>query len=416
MKIKGAQYHYWQSDDINKTGKIVGLYTLLFEVERSLRPGIHTGNMQQIKFNYSLKNIGLPTHDSYLRNLIDKTESFIQRIRWKAHFFLKNRNTDSQGGRSNTYGLKSRYGAPPVAELKPFEDDVACMIETVKFRNVNDNFIEELEKDKRKINASKNVFIFADKTRNIYEMDAPTYNKLLTENVTKTYKHAQDGILNDISEELKTIANDLRISNRINPMNETPAFITLKDHKPDFENHPKCRLINPAKSELGKVSKSILDNISSHIRNQTKVNQWRNSTDAISWFQSIQDKHRKSFISFDIVDFYPSISEQLLDRSIAWAKQFTKITENDITVIKHTRKSLLFHQHRIWSKRNTENTFDVTMGSHDGAEVCELVGIFILNSLQERFGNNIGLYRDDGLAAINSRSGRLCDKERKLLH
>ena len=72
-------------------------------------------------------------------------------------------------------------------ELRPFEDDIAKMIENIKFRNVNDSFIQKLEKDKRKINASKNVFVFADKTRNIYEMDAPAYNKLLTENVTKTY-------------------------------------------------------------------------------------------------------------------------------------------------------------------------------------------------------------------------------------
>ena len=55
------------------------------------------------------------------------------------------------------------------------------------------------------------------------------------------------------------------------------------------------------------------------------------------------------------------------------------------------------------------------MGSFDGAEVCELVGLFILNSLQERFGENVGLYRDDGLAVVNTRSGRLCDKERKEL-
>ena len=42
--------------------------------------------------------------------------------------------------------------------------------------------------------------------------------------------------------------------------------------------------------------------------------------------------------------------------------------------------------------------FDVTMGSYDGAEVCELVGIFILNILAKLFGkSNVGLYRDDGL-------------------
>ena len=371
--------------------------------------------MQQINLNYSLKNIGLPSHNSYLRKLIDKTENFVQRIRWKTHFFLHNNSEDIRTDRSKTYGLKSKHCAPPVKELRPFEEDIASMIERVKFQNVNDNFIQELEKDKRKINASKNIFVFADKTRNIYEMDAPAYNKLLTENVTKTYKHAHDNIKNEINQELKTITDDLKISNRIDPMNETPAFISLKDHKQDFENHPKCRLINPAKSQLGKVSKLILDNINNKIRVHTHVNQWHNSTDAISWFQSIQDKQRKSFISFDIVDFYPSISEQLLDRSIAWAKQFTEISDRDIAIIKHTRKSLLFHQNHTWSKCNTDNTFDVTMGSYNGAEICELIGLFILNTLQDHFGKNVGLYRDDGLAVVNTRSGRLCDKKRKEL-
>ena len=40
------------------------------------------------------------------------------------------------------------------------------------------------------------------------------------------------------------------------------------------------------------------------------------------------------------------------------------------------------------------------MGSYDGAEVCELIGLFILNTLQDRFGKDVGLYRDDGLAVI----------------
>jgi hypothetical protein len=44
-------------------------------------------------------------------------------------------------------------------------------------------------------------------------------------------------------------------------MAETEAFITLKDHKDNVESNPKCRLINPAKRELGKVSKVILDSI-----------------------------------------------------------------------------------------------------------------------------------------------------------
>ena len=37
------------------------------------------------------------------------------------------------------------------------------------------------------------------------------------------------------------------------------------------------------------------------------------------------------------------------------------------------------------------------MGSFDGAETCDLVGLFILSELQ-KLNINLGLYRDDGLA------------------
>ena len=40
------------------------------------------------------------------------------------------------------------------------------------------------------------------------------------------------------------------------------------------------------------------------------------------------------------------------------------------------------------------------MGSFDGAETCELVGLYILSQL-EPLGINVGLYRDDGLAISN---------------
>ena len=54
------------------------------------------------------------------------------------------------------------------------------------------------------------------------------------------------------------------------------------------------------------------------------------------------------------------------------------------------------------------------MGSLDGAEICELVGLYALNKLSARFdSNNIGLYRDDGLTLIKGTSPRLADKARK---
>jgi hypothetical protein len=67
------------------------------------------------------------------------------------------------------------------------------------------------------------------------------------------------------------------------------AFVTLKDHKENFETNPKCRLINPAKSELGKISKIVLDDINTQIRNATGLNQWKNSLSVIDWFKNIKN-------------------------------------------------------------------------------------------------------------------------------
>ena len=184
-------------------------------------------------------------------------------------------------------------------------------------------------------------------------------------------------------------------------MKKREAFISLKDHKENFENNPKCRLINPAKSDSGKISKLILDKVNTHLRTIFNVNQWRNTQNVIEWFGNIEQKSRHSFISFDIVDFYPSISENLLDQALSWASSLADISHEDISIIKHARKSLLFNNGKPWIKNNNSNLFDVTMGSYDGVEICELVGLFILNHLGKSFGKeNIGLYRDDGLAII----------------
>ena len=54
------------------------------------------------------------------------------------------------------------------------------------------------------------------------------------------------------------------------------------------------------------------------------------------------------------------------------------------------------------------------MGSFDGAEVCELVGLFLLDILGQRYKKeNIGLYRDDGLAIFKNQNGRQNDVIRK---
>ena len=69
----------------------------------------------------------------------------------------------------------------------------------------------------------------------------------------------------------------------------------------------------------------------------------------------------------------------------------------------NSRKSFLFSVKEVWIKkgRSGNNSFDVPMGSNDGAEICEFVGLFLLNQM----GNIVvksdyGIYRDDGLCTL----------------
>ena len=54
------------------------------------------------------------------------------------------------------------------------------------------------------------------------------------------------------------------------------------------------------------------------------------------------------------------------------------------------------------------------MGSFDGAQICELIGLYLLDKLSSLIGRkNVELYRHDGVAAINSSSGPVLDKMRE---
>ena len=64
-------------------------------------------------------------------------------------------------------------------------------------------------------------------------------------------------------------------------------------------------------------------------------------------------------------------------------------------------------------KLGNEN-FDVPMGCYDGAELCELVGSFILNKLTSIVNkSDIGLYCDDGLGIFYNVSKPEIERKKK---
>ena len=83
-----------------------------------------------------------------------------------------------------------------------------------------------------------------------------------------------------------------------------------------------------------------------------------------------------------------------------FASYHTGVTEDDKVIIKLTKKTTLYSKNVPWCKSSSD--FDVTMGSFDGAETCELVGLFLLSQLSH-LSVNVGLYRDDGLATCTKR-------------
>ena len=160
--------------------------------------------MEQVRFNYSMKNIPIPPRNSYIKSLIEKTESVIKRMRWKAFLYDKpdTDNTDRK------FGFKSRKCPPQNENMVKFESDLLDMIKNIEFRNTRDQFQRQLKDDIKKINSSTKAFIPADKTTNLYKLDKDEYHKLLNNSITTTYKNAGEKDFNTVNQEAKDLAKN----------------------------------------------------------------------------------------------------------------------------------------------------------------------------------------------------------------
>ena len=263
-------------------------------------------------------------------------------MRWKAYYFLNQQETSTK----ETYGFKSKHSPPKINELIPFEEGMVDLIQNIKFKdNMKSSFQRKLDADiKNKIKKPNSLLIPADKTTNYYKMDTTAYSKLIKENVTKSYKKSSGKVVEKLNAQSAKIAENLKLDDRIEKLAEKEAFLTLKDHKPAFHDHPTCRLINPSKSEIGVISKHILDDINTTIINKTKINQWKNTSSVLKWFNSLQHKESLSFICFDVCDFYPSITEKLLRKALDFANSYRPISEHERDIIIHAKRSLLLSE------------------------------------------------------------------------
>ena len=157
-------------------------------------------------------------------------------------------------------------------------------------------------------------------------MEKDEYKKL-QDNITTAYKTSNGVKLKDINFAAKKITENLSIADRVEVMQETETYITIKDefHKDEFPNKMPCRLLNPSKSCIGKISKAILDIINKNLVRSTEINQWKNTSNVPDCYANYTDKNKASFVQFDIENFYPSITSNLLRNSIQFVKELTTV-------------------------------------------------------------------------------------------
>ena len=122
--------------------------------------------MEKIDIDYSTKNIPAPSKDEYEIQLVSKIEHVIKRMRWKTLEYLGKLNNSTK----ESYGFKSRKCPPAVKEMTNFEEDLRLMTKKLEYREVKNEFSKKLVDNIKLIKNTKEMLIYANKSRNIYKV------------------------------------------------------------------------------------------------------------------------------------------------------------------------------------------------------------------------------------------------------
>ena len=88
--------------------------------------------MQKLDIKHSLKNIPIESNESFLIRIIEKIESVVNRICWKAHLFL-HENHERDTGRED-FEFKSKNTSRQCKHMEVFKKKFLAMILDIKFK------------------------------------------------------------------------------------------------------------------------------------------------------------------------------------------------------------------------------------------------------------------------------------------
>ena len=273
-----------------------------------------------------------------------QAKNFVRNIRWAVCIFL----SQDKSQQKETYGFNSQRNPDPQPLVEPFVQALYDAIKKIKFKQRTNNFQKNLKENvMSKINQSKKLLVKGDKSNNFHETDVEQYDKAMKREIQKDHKKASNQDFQKVAKEDRKMAEKMDIADRVFQTPKVEAFATIKDHKPNYLNSLPARLINGTKQNLGRASKLIVEKIVTNVRNISKLNQWKNTPAILQWFTSIPDKASYSFIQWDIVDFYGSISEQLFTDAVNWASNIVQITQDQRELFFQVRKSFLVYRNEL---------------------------------------------------------------------
>ena len=161
---------------------------------------------------------------------------------------------------------------------------------------MRNNIQQKMYEDMRRFKVSETILVKSDKSGNLYYIEKGKYEQMMFKEVVKHYKKAPPDLEKELNSEAKMLAHRLGIVDRVEKYNTKNCFIMIKDHKSDFKTNPECRFINPAKTQIGRVSKIIVQDICASLRLALNINQWRSTKDCFKWFEGYDKNDNCSFI------------------------------------------------------------------------------------------------------------------------
>ena len=243
--------------------------------------------MEKFFVGFSSKTIGPFSLNLYNKDLLSRIQEVLIRMRWKYIIFkadkhkkemekakqcleLQNGIADNEIQRmgdeyenefdqEDTYsdeyfGFKSTKHPPCQPEMTPFEEEVLGIAANLKTRKTSNTLQRNVLDLRRRLKGTNGVVVESDKTGNHFVMPVEDYDRKVLENITKDYKKATENIENNINREAAALAKSMKMDDRVHKMGRQEAYVTVKDHKPNFPARVSCRLINPCKTEMRRIS------------------------------------------------------------------------------------------------------------------------------------------------------------------